>query len=120
MANPLKVVLTDSSGAVLATFPVTSEPQKAATGAETNVASSATDVTILAANTNRLGFSVFNDSTAILYILLANAVSSATLHTAQVGPGALYAPPAGVLYTGVVKGLWASAAGSARVTEWTA
>ena len=87
------------------------------TGTASSVASSATDVTILAANTARYGASVFNDSSAILYLLVGAGTSSATNHTVQVAPGAYYEVPYG--YTGILKGLWASATGSARVTEWT-
>ena len=88
-----------------------------ATGTESNVAGSATDVTILAANTSRLGFSVYNDSAAILYLLLSNTTSSATVHTIQIAPGGYFEKELG--YTGAVKGIWASATGSARVTEFT-
>lgn len=90
---------------------------RSATGTQSNVAASASDVTVLASNANRLGATVFNDSTAILYLLLANATSSATVHTHQVGAGGYYEVPFG--YTGVIKGIWASATGSARVTELT-
>lgn len=87
------------------------------TGTQSNVAGSATDVTILAANTSRLGFSVYNDSAAILYLLLSNATSSATVFTIKMDPNGYAEFPFG--YTGAVKGLWASATGSARVTEYT-
>lgn len=90
---------------------------KSATGTQSIVASSATDVTILASNANRLGASVYNDSTQILYLLLSNATSSSTVHSVQVGVGAYFEVPA--WYTGVLKGLWVSANGSARVTEFT-
>lgn len=90
---------------------------RSATGTQSSVASSATDVTILASNANRLGASVYNDSTAILYLLLANATSSATAHSVQMQAGAYFEVPA--QYTGVIKGIWASATGSARVTEMT-
>lgn len=73
---------------------------------------------ILASNVNRLGGSVFNDSTATLFLLLSNAVSSATFFTAKLIPNDYYELPFN--YTGVVKGFYASATGSARVTEFTA
>ena len=90
-----------------------------ATGTQSNVADVATDTTILAANSARMGASVTNDSAAILYLLLANATSSATVYTARVKPYGYYEVPVG--YTGVRKGIWASdAGGNAEVTEWTA
>jgi hypothetical protein len=88
-----------------------------ATGTQSSVASSATDVTILAANTARLGASVFNDSTAVLYLLSGAGTSSATVYTVQVPSGGYYEVPFG--YTGILKGLWAAANGSVRVTEFT-
>lgn len=86
------------------------------TGTQSSVASSASDVTILAANTARYGATVFNDSTAILYLLVGAGTSSATVHTVQLQAGDYYEVPYG--YTGILKGIWASATGSARVTEF--
>jgi hypothetical protein len=88
----------------------------AGTGTQSSVGSSATDVTILAANAARLGATVFNDSTAVLYLLLGAGTSSATVHTVQMPSGGYYEVPFG--YTGILKGLWAAANGSARVTEF--
>jgi len=83
-----------------------------------NVAASATDVTLLASNASRKSCEFYNDSGATLYILCSNATSSATVFTAIVPPGALFEPPFG--YTGVLKGIWTSADGGfARVTENT-
>jgi hypothetical protein len=89
----------------------------AGTGTQSSVSGAASDTTILAANTSRRGATVYNDSTAILYILLANATSSATVFTVKVAAGGYYEAPYG--YTGIIKGIWASATGSARVTELT-
>ena len=81
-----------------------------------NVASSATSVTILAANANRKGASFFNDSTAILYLALTSSAASTTNYTVQIPAGAYYElEPAA--YTGQLTGIWASANGNARVTE---
>lgn len=89
------------------------------TGTETNVASSATDVTILAANTARLGASVYNDSTQILYLLLAAGTSSATNYTVQMPPNSFFELSGPSVYNGIIKGLWAAVNGNARVTENT-
>lgn len=110
---PAAVAIVDASGNQLTTFGTS----KSGTGTESNVASSASDVTILAANSNRLGASVFNDSTAILYLLNANATSSATNYSTQIQPNGYYEVPFN--YTGVLKGIWASANGNARVMEYT-
>lgn len=97
-------------------------PTSPATGTITSVASSATDVSVLASNANRKGASVYNDSTQILYLACSNATSSTSVYTIQVASNAFFElPPCrdGSVYTGVLKGIWASANGNARVTEWT-
>jgi hypothetical protein len=86
------------------------------TGTLSNVASSATNVTVLAANTSRLGAIIVNDSTAILYLKMG-ATASATSYTAKLQPDDYYEVPFG--YTGILDGIWASANGNARVTELT-
>lgn len=88
------------------------------TGTQTNVASSATDVTILASNASRKGAYIFNDSTQILYLLLSNAVSSTSVFTQKLAAGDAFSLAPGT-YTGVIKGIWASANGNARVTEFS-
>lgn len=89
-----------------------------ATGTQTSVASSATDVTILASNASSKGRYVYNDSTQALDLLCSNATSSATLKTVRLAAGDSFAISAGG-YTGVIKGIWVSANGFARVTEFT-
>lgn len=95
--------------------PATLSP-RTSVATQTSVASSATSVTLLAANANRIGVSIFNDSTQILYVLPGSAAASATAHSVQVAAGGYYQVPFG--YTGQINGIWAAAAGAARVTEW--
>lgn len=83
-----------------------------------NVASSATNVTLLAANTARLGATITNDSTQVLYVKFG-ATASATSYTVQIAAGGYYEVPQPV-FTGKLDGLWASANGNARVTETSA
>lgn len=85
-------------------------------GVQTSVAASASDTTILAANTSRIGATVYNDSTVILNLLVGPGTSSATVFTVKIGPGGYYEVPFG--YLGILKGIWASATGNARVTEF--
>lgn len=92
-----------------------------ATGTITSVNDTNSDVTILAANANRKGATVFNDSTALLYLALASVTASATNYSVQVPAGGYFELPTcdGGVYTGVIKGIWASdASGAARVTEF--
>lgn len=95
-------------------------PAPATTGTLSSVSGTTSNsTTLLAANTARLGASVFNDSTALLYLSLA-ATCTSTSHTVQVPAGGFYElPEGGAMYTGVITGVWASATGAARVTELT-
>jgi len=111
------VVLTDGAGNLGST--VTNSPATASTGTQTSVASSATDVTILAANTNRKGVVIFNDSTQTLFLLFGAGTSSNTNYSVQLASNSYFELPPPTLYTGIIKGIWASANGNARVTEWT-
>lgn len=84
------------------------------TSALTNVAASASNVTVLALNAQRRGATIYNDSTVVLYLKLG-ATASATSFTVKMQPDGYFEVPAG--YTGIIDGIWASATGSARVTE---
>ena len=81
-----------------------------------NVNSSATSVTLQAANGKRLGWYVYNDSSAILYVKFG-ATASTTSFTVQIAAGGQWAMPPGAVYTGIIDGIWASANGAARCTE---
>lgn len=89
----------------------------ATASAVTSVSASATSVDLLALNAARRGATVFNDSAALLYLKLGTAAST-TSYTVQVPAGGYFELPAPT-YTGIVAGIWASATGSARVTELT-
>lgn len=95
--------------------------QKAATATLSNVASSATSVTLLAANAARIGATFTNDSSALLYIKFGTTASTTSYTVVLAGaasaPFSYYEVPAG--YTGRIDGIWASATGNARVTEIT-
>ena len=91
-------------------------PLRSSTGTSTTVASSATVVTLLAANTARLGATCYNESTVVLYLKLG-ATASITSYTVQMAASSYYEVPFG--YTGIITGLWASATGNARVGELT-
>lgn len=84
----------------------------------TSVAAAVADTELRAANASRQHLSVFNDSTANLYLKWGPG-ASATSFTVKLVGGAFYELPQGKLgpYTGAVYGYWDSATGSARVTE---
>ena len=95
--------------------PIPVTPATVATAAPTQVASSASSVTLAALNTARKGLWVFNDSTAALFIKLG-ATASATSFNVKVAAGALWECPPPV-YTGRVDGIWSAVNGNAYVTE---
>lgn len=87
--------------------------------ATTNVASSATNVTLFSRGDLAAFVSmrtIFNDSTAILYVKFG-PTAAATSYTVQLAANAYYEFPRPV-YAGQVDGIWASANGNARLTEW--
>lgn len=87
------------------------------TAAVTNVASSASSVTLFAANANARGRTIFNDSTAILYVKFGTT-ASVTSYTVQMATNTYFTFPDNALYGGRVDGIWAAANGNARLTEW--
>lgn len=90
---------------------------RTASSAVTSVASSATNVTILASNAARRMATVYNDSTQILYLKVGSATASTSSYTVQIAASGFYEVPFPVC-TGIIDGIWASANGSARITEW--
>lgn len=80
----------------------------------TSVASTATNGVLLAANANRKGSTIYNSSTARLYVALG-AVASLTAFTALLEAGGYYEVP--FWFTGAINGIWATANGNALITE---
>lgn len=81
-----------------------------------SVASSATNVTVFAANGRAKRRMIFNDSSAVLYLKFG-ATASTSSYTVQMATNTYYEFPL-PLYTGQVDGIWASANGNARTTEY--
>ena len=90
----------------------------ASTGTPTSVVAAVADTAILAANANRKTFTVFNDSTANLYLLVGAGAASTTVYTVKMAAGSYYECPYPG-YTGQVRGYWDAANGNARVTEFS-
>jgi len=80
-----------------------------------NVASSASSVPLLSADKRRVSFYIYNASTQVLYIKFG-ATASATSYTHQLAANTGWTPP--YPYNGRVDGIWASANGNARITEF--
>ena len=90
------------------------QEQAITTATLSNVAASLVSTTILAANTNRKGATVYNDTAGTLRLAFA-ATASATSFTVAIAAAGYYELP--VRYTGVISGIFATATGAARVTE---
>ena len=101
------------------TGPISVKELRPSTATASPVADSATSTTILASNANRLGATVFNDSSSTLYLLLGSGAASTTNYTVQLAQNDYYEVPCG--YTGQLTGIWATDPnnGAARVTELT-
>lgn len=111
-AISIDVSVVDGNGNQITSFGSVSQP---ATAIETNVASSASTVSLLISNPTRKQALFFNDSTQTLYLKLGTTASTSS-YTVQVLAGGYYELPQPV-YTGAIDGLWTSANGNARITE---
>lgn len=110
MTASLAVVIASDQSSI----PVTAAT--AGTGTLSNVVSANTSTTLLAQNTSRKGFILYNDSNQICRVAFAGT-ASATSFTLLMQPNALYVSD--ILYTGIITGIWAAANGNMRVTELT-
>lgn len=92
--------------------------KRAGTATTTQVADNASSTTLLAANSARLGCSVANDSSAVLF-LKCGTTASATDYTVRIVQYGYWEAPAN--YTGRIDGIWATdpGDGAARITEFT-
>lgn len=82
----------------------------------TSVPASLTSVTLLAANPDRRGAAIFNNSSSELYLKLGVGASS-TSFTYRAATNAYFEVP--FRYTGIITGAWSSATGNALITEVT-
>lgn len=89
--------------------------QPTATATLASVSSSASSVTLQAANSARKGWFCFNNSNAVVYVKFGTTASSSSF-TVKLSAGGYYELPTPP-YTGIITGIWASANGAALVTE---
>lgn len=87
------------------------------TASQSNVSGSASSVLLLAANTARKGIIIFNDSSADLYISIGTT-ASATNFAVKLGAAGKYETVVFVPSQNIY-GIWGSATGAARITEFT-
>lgn len=90
---------------------------RCATSTTSNVAASASNVTLKASNAARRAIEIYNDADKALYVKFGATASTGSF-TRLLQPGEWMREE---LYTGIIDGIWASApTGNARVTELTA
>jgi hypothetical protein len=70
----------------------------------------------LSSNSSRLGATIYNDSTQVLYVKLGATASTSSFTVAMVASSYYEVP---YNYTGIIDGIWASANGNARICELT-
>ncbi|MCC5641346.1 hypothetical protein LC593_37250 [Nostoc sp. CHAB 5844] len=99
--NPAQVTVTTSTSSTS-----TSSTVNAATASGT----------LIAANSNRKGVTIWNHSTANLYIDFDSAASTSD-YAVKVSAGGYFEMP--FSYTGVISGIWDAANGNALVRELT-
>lgn len=97
---------------------VTSTPEKSSTATLSNVAASASSVTVLASNANRKKAIFLNDSTSVCRLKFG-ATASSTSYTIYMSRGDTYIEEGPTVYTGICDAIWDSATGNMRVTELT-
>lgn len=84
----------------------------------TAVAASVTAVTLQALNTDRIHWSVFNDSTSPMYLKWGTGAST-TSFTTKLPAAGYYELSREKYWAGAITAVWDTATGSARVTEAT-
>jgi hypothetical protein len=105
-----------SASDVSAASPLPINQVPATTCTPTSVASSATSVLLLAANANRRGVVIRNQSTAVLYIDFGAPATADSPIVVQPGDPFFDLPAS---YSGDLHGIWAAANGNARIREFT-
>ena len=88
----------------------------ASTCTTTSVASSATNVTLLSANADRLGATLFNDSSSDVFVKFGATASSSSFNI-EMGPDGYFEVPFG--YRGQIDAIWGTANGNMRIGEFT-
>jgi hypothetical protein len=110
-ANSLPVVLPSDQIVAM-------QPTRGGTAAVTAVAASGSSTTLLSAESDRLGASIFNDADQACFVKFG-ATASSTSFTVKIAVNGYFEFPQPV-YTGVVDAIWEnSPSGNARITELT-
>lgn len=90
---------------------------KPGTSVLTNVPASLTNVNLLPANLNRLGATIYNESSSGFMYVKLGSVASSSSYTIRMLPLDYFEVPFG--YTGQIDALWSITGGTARIDELT-
>jgi hypothetical protein len=85
--------------------------------ATVSVASATASTAIVAANTNRKGISIYNNSIASLFLSYANPATAENSFM-QMQPGSLLMLDQQLIISNAIYGIWTTANGAAQVTEY--
>lgn len=88
------------------------------------VTAATSSTTLIAANSNRVGLTIYNNSTAICYVKYGNGASLVDFSFAlgpidSAGIGDLWEPPLMFVWTGPVTAIWSAVNGHAQISEFT-
>ena len=112
-AGAINVILFSQ---VLIIPPFDTQADRPSMGSPGTVAATTSSVVLFPSNRARKGGSVFNDSGATLYLMLAASAASPTAYTVKVLPQGYFEIPYG--YYGEIRGAWDAAIGNAFLTEY--
>lgn len=107
-----------NDGDVSLTNPMPTKSQVSGTGTITSIANSTSSGVALAANANRKGLIIHNDSTTTVFIAFA-ATSSNSAFTIRLTNQASYIYSAPIIYTGIISSIATATNGNLRITELT-
>jgi len=96
--------------------PVRIKPIKSSNTTSTTIPSSIDSTVLLAANPNRIGAIIYNNSLSDLYVDLDSSTSTDNFAFKIAAEGGYYQLPYG--YVGIVSGIWDTANGSAMIREF--
>ena len=114
--QPVSFTWVGLTNAQLRETPVPVSSSALVSDTPSSVPSSNTSQTLIAANASRKSLTIFNNSTAILYVCFSETATQAGAKV-PLGAGGFYEMPAGQIYTGIVSGIWASVNGNASIYE---
>lgn len=109
-------ITVDGTVTATPTGTYTTKETRSTAAAHTSVVAATASTSLLASNANRLGATIYNDSSNTLYLKLA-ATASVTSYTLKLSQDDYYEVP--YAYTGVINGIWTATTGSSLLVEFT-